>query len=298
MQRESKASREPLVILHSDATFCESSNAPVSMEMDFEGSVIRSTYDLKQDLCPSFFSCFGSMICFPTWTGGCGTLQQSDAAVVSYFGKVHRVIVEPGLYCLNPCGRDIKTMSTKQWAKDLDPVKVLDARGNPIIISGVVVAQITNPVKAAMTIDDPHTYVVDQAKVVLKQMASQYPYEADDDVDEPSLKTEALSIASEMTRALQMRIEATGMRVLSFSLSDLSYAPEIASAMLVKQQANALIQARKMIVAGAVDIAHSAVVQLESRGVGLSDSEKARMVTNLLSVICGDANVTPTLPLS
>ena len=88
------------------------------------------------------------------------------------------------------------------------------------------------------------------------------------------------------------------MRILSFSLSDLSYAPEIASAMLVKQQAHALIQARKMIVAGAVDIAQSAVVQLESRGVVLTSGEKARMVTNLLSVICGDANVTPTLPLS
>ena len=122
--------------------------------------------------------------------------------------------------------------------------------------------------------------------------------EADDGVDEPSLKTEALTIASEMERALQARIEPTGMRIISFSLSDLSYAPEIASAMLVKQQAHALIQARKMIVAGAVDIAQSAVVQLESRGVVLTSGEKARMVTNLLSVICGDANVTPTLPLS
>lgn len=275
------------------------SRAPTSldMEMDFEGSVIRSENDFASDICPSTISTIGGIICFPAWLGCIGKLDQSDTAVVSYFGKVHRVIKDPGLWVMNPCGREIKTISTKQWAKDLLPVKVLDARGNPIIISGVLVAQIVNPVKAALSIDDPHTYVTDQAKVVLKQMASQYPYEADDGVAEPSLKTEALTIGSEMERALQARIAPTGMRIISFSLSDLSYAPEIASAMLVKQQAFALVQARKMIVAGAVDIAHSAVVQLEDRGIALTDSEKARMVSNLLAIICGDANVQPTLPL-
>ena len=103
------------------------------------------------------------------------------------------------------------------------------------------------------------------------------------------------NIAQKMVRKLQSKTHSCGARILDFALTDLSYAPEIAQSMLVRQQAEALIDARTMIVQGAVDIAYSAAKQLNDRGVTMDSHEKSKMVSNIMCIICGDANVQPTL---
>merc|ERR1711939_712806 len=113
--------------------------------------------------------------------------------------------------------------------------------------------------------------------------------------NEPSLKTEAQHISQIMVQRLQTKTYPCGVNILDFALTDLSYAPEIAQSMLVRQQAEALIDARTMIVQGAVDIAYSAAKQLADRGVDMDSHEKSRMVSNIMCIICGDANVQPTL---
>ncbi|MEM7233718.1 MAG: SPFH domain-containing protein, partial [Planctomycetota bacterium] len=123
---------------------------------------------------------------------------------------------------------------------------------------------------------------------------SKYPYESEDG---DSLKSEANEIAGEMVRALQEKVEAAGTEILGFELSDLSYAPEIAQAMLVRQQAQALVEARKTVVDGAVEIVSDSVRRLAEHGLELSESERANLVANLLTVICGDAKVQPTYPI-
>ena len=138
----------------------------------------------------------------------------------------------------------------------------------------------------------------------LKQVVSKYPYEADDEGEASpssqhrhglSLKTEAAQVSRELKDVLQDRLAHAGVKVLAFNLTDLSYAPEIAQAMLVRQQAEAMVKARRLIVKGAVDISEDAVNQLETKGVKMSETEKTKVVTNLLTVICGDQKATPTL---
>merc|ERR1739841_220504 len=109
------------------------------------------------------------------------------------------------------------------------------------------------------------------------------------------LKTEAAEVSAQMTNVLQGKVAGAGVKVLAFNLTDLSYAPEIAQAMLVRQQAEAMVKARRLIVKGAVDISEDAVNQLETKGVKMSETEKTKVVTNLLTVICGDQKATPTL---
>jgi membrane protease subunit (stomatin/prohibitin family) len=139
------------------------------------------------------------------------------------------------------------------------------------------------------------TYLELQAQAVLKQVTSQFPYEAPE--GQPSLQTEGAHLTKILCRTLQQRVNGTGARILSFDLVDLSYAPEIAQAMLVRQQAAALVDARKLIVKAAVEMTTSAVKSLEARMEGrkLPNDVKDRICTNLLTVVCSSETVTPTL---
>lgn len=126
---------------------------------------------------------------------------------------------------------------------------------------------------------------------VLKQVASKHPYESPDG---HCLKSEANIVGQEMVTAMQAKVESAGVQVVSFELSDLSYSPEIAQSMLVRQQAQALIGARKIVVEGAVEIANDAMKHLLDRGFQLTEDHQARIVGNLLAIICGEAKVQPT----
>merc|ERR1712157_115288 len=137
-------------------------------------------------------------------------------------------------------------------------VKLLDLKGNPVVVSGVAFWQIEGVKAAVLNVENVYRYVHTTALATLKQVVSKYPYE-DDEEGGHSLKTEASAVAQEMCSVLQDRLAHAGVKVIAFNLTDLSYAPEIAQAMLVRQQAEAMVKARKLIVKGAVDISNDAV---------------------------------------
>jgi len=150
-------------------------------------------------------------------------------------------------------------------------------------------------VKSALDVEHPISFISTQATAVLKRVVSKYPYESDDGV---SLQHETEQISKELVRLLQRQVNVSGARIVSFQLNEISYAPEISQGMLRKQQASALVASRRTIVKGAVDIAHGAISQLETKGISMSNDEKARIVGNLLVVICSDKEATPTVSLN
>jgi len=247
--------------------------------------------------CPSAASAFFSCLVPCVWFGGCTTIQENTGLVVLSNGKLSAVHSEPGLICINPCCTNKMQISTKQLSIDLPETKVIDKKGNPIIISAIVVFRVSNVIRAALEVEDVNLYVQTQASAVLKEIASQYPYEPSAP-GQSSLKTAAESISHEMIQALQAKVKVAGVTVCDFMLNELAYAPEISSSMLVRQQAEALIEARQMIVEGAVDIAKRAADSLTEEGIPMSDAAKSRMVSNLICVVAGDSNVQPVLQLS
>ena len=237
-----------------------------------------------------------SCLCPWVWLGCCRTLNEKEAALVLTWGKFTKVVKTPGLFFFNPCGVQFKVISVKQRTTDLPGVKLLDLKGNPVVVSGVVFWQIQGVKAATLSIENVYQYVNTTALATLKQVISKYPYE--DDEGGHSLKTEAAALGGELQSTLQQRLAHAGVRVIAFNMTDLSYAPEIAQAMLVRQQAEAMVKARKLIVKGAVDISNDAVSQLESKGIQMNEGEKTKIVTNLLTVICGDQRAQPTLSVS
>lgn len=214
---------------------------------------------------------------------------------MQFFGEYHGTLAAPGLYCVNPCGRELQIVSTQTVALELDAVKVADGNGNPLILSGVVTFVVADPAKAALNVAAVKPFVTKQSHAVLKRIASRFPYEAPD--GGPSLKTEAVTLSGEMVAELQDRCAVAGVQIVRFDLADISYAPEIAPAMLVRQQALALVDARHTIVAGAVQIVAGAVEGLAKVGLSLSGAERSRVVNNLLTVISGHTAVQPVIPL-
>lgn len=221
-------------------------------------------------------------------------VHPQEEKVIIYWGKFSELLIEPGLYFRLIWGRQLHTVTIKRQTLELPRTTVADGNGNPIVIAAVVTYRYVNSKKVTLDIEDAHGFVKTQAMAVLKQVASKYPYESPDG---HSLKAEAQAIGAEMVALLQSKVDAAGTEVLAFELSDLSYAPEIAQSMLVRQQAQALVDARKIVVEGAVEIVYEAINQLDAKGLGLAESERSRLVSNLLTVICGEAKVQPTYPI-
>ena len=173
--------------------------------------------------------------------------------------------------------------------------KIIDKKGNPIKISAIVNYRVKSIIRASLEVTNVHSYVVNAATAILKNIASQCAYETPD--DSPSLKTHSVEIGARMVEALQDRVNVAGVLIVDMMLNELSYAPEIAAAMLQRQQAEALIDARTLIVQGAVEIAQNATQNLQQSGIAMTEEEKARMVSNLICVICGDSHVQPVVKL-
>lgn len=237
-----------------------------------------------------------SIIFFPiTLLASWVVVHPQEEAVVLSWGRFSALYTQPGLYWVNIWGRKVIKISTKHQAIDVHRTVVADGNGNPIVVAGVVTFRFVDSKKAALEVQDAPQFVKTQAMAVLKQVASRHPYES---VGQVSLKSETGAVAKEMRDLLQDKVGPAGAEVATFELSDLSYAPEIAGAMLVRQQAQALVDARKVIVEGAVQIVSHAVELLEEKGLKLSPSEQPRLISNLLTVICGEAHVQPTYSIA
>lgn len=235
------------------------------------------------------------IIFFPiTLLGSWVVVHPQEEVVVLFWGKLRRVIREPGVYWVNVFGRKVHRVTRRQQTHELQKGVVADGNGNPIIVSGIVTYTFVDSIKVALEVEDAQEFVWSQAQAVLKQVCSRYPYESEEG---HSLKSEAAEVGRELQEALQHKVSAAGTKVHAFELSDLTYAPEIAQSMLIRQQAKALVDARKIIVEGAVEIVREAVSRLEEAGHSLKKDAREKLVANLLTVICAESKVQPTMPV-
>jgi regulator of protease activity HflC (stomatin/prohibitin superfamily) len=239
-------------------------------------------------LCPNIVAGLCCMITCPiTFFCSFKTVNVGEELVISNLGKYYGRLQNPGCFCINPCCTDYQVVSTRRNQVHLLRNTVADKNGNPLEISGIVTYMIEDTRRAALDVTDSNSFIKLQATAVLKVVASQYPYESTD--HSPSLKTEAAKIKEEMKTELQHKIRVTGATVLSFELTDLSYAAEIAQNMLARQQAEATVSARDTIVKGAVSITEGAIQGLEASGVQLTREEKAQLMGNMLVMLCADS---------
>lgn len=216
--------------------------------------------------------------------------------VLVLFGTYRGTVRTPGFYWTNPFTSK-RVVSLRAHNLSSERVKVNDLLGNPIEIGAVVVWQVRDSAQAQFDVEDYYQYVDLQCETAVRQLAKSHPY--DDSMGEteaPSLRTDTERVSAELTRELQERLDRAGIEVLEARISHLAYAPEIASAMLQRQQADAIIAARRKIVEGAVGMVDDALTQLSERGVlDLDVERRATLVGNLLVVLCGHATPQPVI---
>lgn len=231
---------------------------------------------------------------------GFAIIRPNEAIVLTLFGKYVGTVKGEGFYWYNPfcvpvrhVGRRGK-MSLKAMTLDNGQQKINDELGNPIIIGIVVIWRVTNTAKAAFDVDDYEAYLSTQCDSALRSIVRQYPYDGFNNDAEKSLQGSSLEVAERLQEEIQSKVEMAGLEILEARITHLAYAPEIASAMLQRQQAAAIIDARAMIVDGAVGMVELALKQLEGSDlVDLDDEHKAAMISNLLVVLCANHDAQP-----
>jgi regulator of protease activity HflC (stomatin/prohibitin superfamily) len=219
-------------------------------------------------------------------------VEPNQAAVVSLFGKYVGTVKENGLRWNNPFYAK-KKVSMRVRNFESGKLKVNELDGSPIEIAAVIVWQVVDASEAVYNVDDYESFVHIQSEAALRSMATSYPYDQHEE-GQLSLRSHAAEISEHLQKELAERLADAGVQVLDARISHLAYAPEIAQAMLQRQQANAIIAARTRIVAGAVGMVEMALAELQKNGVVQLDEErKAQMVSNLLVVLCGERATQP-----
>lgn len=218
----------------------------------------------------------------------------NEARVLQLFGKYVGTVREAGLKWANPFYTKAK-ISVKVRNFESSKLRVNDKDGSPIEIGAVVVWKVIDTAEAVFEVEDYENYVKVQSEAALRNLATRHPYDTHID-NATSLRGNTGEIAVELQKEVQDRLAKAGVEVLEARISQLAYGAEIASAMLRRQQAGAIIAARAMIVEGAVSMVEMALEQLEKKQVvSLDNDRKAAMVSNLLVVLCGDSEATPVV---
>ncbi len=231
----------------------------------------------------TFFCWFGFFI-----------VQPNTAAVMQLFGDYKGTVRDEGLRWANPFYSK-NNVSLRIRNFESSKLKVNDLEGSPIEIGAIVVWQVVDSAEAAFSVDSYENFVHVQSEAALRQSATSYPYDMHDN-HTISLRSHTTEIAEHLQKEIQERLTSAGVEVLEARISHLAYAPEIAQAMLQRQQAGAIIAARSKIVEGAVSMVHMALDQLAEKGVVKLDEErKAQMVSNLLVVLCGERSTQPII---
>lgn len=230
------------------------------------------------------------LICF----GGFFMVHPNQARVLTLFGTYVGSARETGLRWANPFYAK-KAVSLRVRNFDCDPLKVNDSSGNPIEIAAVVVWKVVDSAEASFEVDDYISFVEIQTEAALRNLATSYPYESHSD-DQIALRSAPQAVAEQLKMEVQDRLEKAGVEVIEARISHLAYAQEIASAMLKRQQAQAIVAARRTIVDGAVGMVKMALDELRDQNViELDDERKTAMVSNLLVVLCAQENAQPVL---
>jgi regulator of protease activity HflC (stomatin/prohibitin superfamily) len=229
--------------------------------------------------------------------GGFFMLQPNEGGVLTLFGDYVGTERTPGLRWTWPwIGR--KTISVRARNHNVDTLKVNDKRGNPVEIAAVVVWRVADTAQALFDVDDFEHFVKVQSESALRHVATRYNYDEGEDhgVHEVTLRAGADIVAGDLRDELQQRVQLAGVRIEEAKLTHLAYAPEIAGAMLRRQQAEAVIAARTKIVTGAVSMVQMALESLaEKKVVELDDERRAAMVSNLLVVLCSEHDTQPVV---
>lgn len=257
---------------------------------------------------------------------GLKVIRPNEAVVLTLFGKYYGTLKEAGFFFVNPFATGFnpaarsttsgkllsdvalksvapgvnlpltnKKISLKALTLNNDKQKINDQLGNPIIIGIVVIWRVVNTAKAVFNVDNYTEYLSIQTDAALRNIVSQYPYDSSDsENNEKSLRGSSQEIANRLKEEIQARVEIAGLEIMEARITHLSYAQEIAAAMLQRQQAAAIIDARQMIVEGAVGMVEMALAKLsENDIVELDEERKAAMVSNLLVVLCGNRDAQP-----
>jgi len=255
---------------------------------------------------------------------GLKVLQPNEALVLTLFGKYYGTIKKEGFFFVHPFVSSVnpaaptvslssaimaaakenklptpvlnKKISLKAVTLNNEKQKVNDRLGNPIIIGVVVVWRVVNTVKAVFNVDNYLEYLSIQCDSALRDMVRNYPYDTPNENSEMSLRGSSLEVADKLRINLQEKVEVAGLEITEAKITHLSYAPEIAAVMLQRQQASAIVDARQMIVEGAVGTVEMALAKLNENGVVKLDEErKAAMVSNLLVVLCANRDIQPII---
>ncbi len=250
---------------------------------------------------------------------GLKILNPNEALVFTLFGKYHGTLKKDGYFWVNPFCEGInpgaapasmttvngntsfsfggsRKISLKTMTLNNEKQTVNDERGNPIVIGTIVIWRIVDTTKAVFNVQNYRTFLGTQCDSATRNIARMYPYDLmdDDDQGEKTLRGSSQEIADMMKKDLQDRVAMAGLEILEVRITHLSYAPEIAAAMLQRQQAEAVVAARKKIVEGAVGMVEMALDQLgKDQVVELDEERKAAMVSNLLVVLCGNKDAQP-----
>lgn len=223
------------------------------------------------------------------------TIQPNEAMVLVLFGKYAGSVKTSGWHWANPFYTK-KKISLRSRNLNGEKIKVNDEMGNPIEIADVIVWRVENTAEAVFDVDNYVDYVHVQSESALRHLAGMYPYDNTEDTHSISLRGSADEVSEALKNELQQRLGKAGVVVEEARLSHLAYSPEIAAAMLQRQQAAAIIAARQKIVEGAVGMVQMALTKLsENEIVELDEERKAAMVSNLLVVLCGERSTQPII---
>lgn len=262
----------------------------------------------------------------PILYAGLKILKPNEALVLTLFGKYYGTLKGEGFYFVNPFvsavnpatksassatltmegsvhDKNVKGVSVQVPSKKIslkamtlnnDKQKINDAMGNPIIIGIVVIWRVVNTTKAVFNVDNYTEFLSIQCDSALRNIVRLYPYDTFGDDNEKTLRGSSIEIAKKLQDEIQSKVEVAGLEIMEARITHLSYAPEIAAAMLQRQQASAIIDARQMIVEGAVGMVEMALEKLSAKEiVQLDEERKAAMVSNLLVVLCGNKEAQP-----
>ncbi|MBB5940225.1 SPFH domain-containing protein [Streptomyces zagrosensis] len=238
----------------------------------------------------------GPLLAVAAFLAMCGLnmVAPGEARVVQLFGRYRGTIRTDGLRWVNPFTSREK-ISTRVRNHETAVLKVNDAYGNPIELAAVVVWRVEDTAQAMFEVDDFLEFVSTQTEAAVRHIAIEYPYDAHDE-NGLSLRGNAEEITEKLAVELHARVEAAGVHIIESRFTHLAYAPEIASAMLQRQQAGAVVAARQQIVEGAVGMVEDALDRIAARNIVELDAErKAAMVSNLMVVLCGDRSPQPVL---
>ena len=243
---------------------------------------------------PGILLAIALLIVTPFFLFGLFVVNPNEGRVIQLFGKYLGTEKRTGFRWTNPFTSRRK-VSLRIRNFESGKLKVNDHEGNPIEIAAVVVWRVTDTAEAIFEVDDYENFVEVQSEAAVRNMATAYPYDAHEE-GKISLRSHTNEIASHLKDEVQERLAKAGVEVIESRISHLAYAPEIASAMLQRQQASAIIAARTKIVEGAVGMVSMALEMLAKEGVvELDEERKATMVSNLLVVLCGDKDVHPVV---